>query len=344
MQLSQIITQAKRIDKITRTDLVKVKSYDFKTKKAVMINEKGEKKEYTLDAPAEKQLLRLLGVKSPIYYLQTHFDANSKQRTLLEVPNKRNAVQIVRDLIALGIRHKQRQHKQIIFNKNTDSIMAVVGRSYKRLPNIDALESAFEVYGRDIDPRLSYIGKREMKVFFKSQTEAIAPISREKILYGYLVGNSELGYASLSISKGMIILRCTNGLVLARLLNKEAIRHTRETMIQDYKLALNYFQHDTTILQMIDRWYTRPAIMNRDELMSPIGLEMLHEKLSVYGITNVETRMEIIGLLKKNQTEENKINNYWVGNAVTDYASNQLNDPYEANNLIMKAYSLMSAV
>ena len=342
MNLNQIVIRAKRLDRVTRTDLVKVKSYDFTTKKAVMVNEKGMKKEYILEEPAEKQLLGLLGVKTPIYYLKTHFDVD-KQR-IIDVPNVKNATNIVNDLIGLGIRHKQRFHKQIIFNKNSNYIMAVVGRGYQRLPNIKVLESAIDVYGREIDPRLSFINKREMKVFFKSNDEAMAPISHEKILYGYLAGNSELGYASLSIRKGIIFLRCANGLVLAKLMNKIAIRHTRETMVQDYKAALGYFQKDTTILDTIDRWYQRPSIMNREELLSDTGVEMIHDKLRIYGISNEEKRTEIVNLLIANQTEENNINNYWIGNAVTDYASNQLSNPYEANNLIMNAYSLMSAV
>ena len=343
MELNEIVEEARYIDKITNTELVKVKSYDFGTKLAVMVNDKGIKKEYVLDERAEKQMLSLLGVKPPIFYLKDHFSIGSKQRSL-DGANVRNAQQIVDDLISLGIRHKQKFYKQIIYNNQNDNIMAVVGKTYQRLPNIQALETAFEVYGKEIDPRLSYINHREMKVFFKSKTEEVAPISHEKILYGYLIGNSELGYASLSIRKGMIFLRCANGLVLAKVMNKISIRHTRETMLKDYQDALDYFKHDTSILQMIDRWYTRPAILKRDELLSQIGTEMLHDKLKVYGINDEEKRNAIIKLLRDNQTEEHNINNYWIGNAVTDFASNQLNDPYEANNLIMNAYALMSAV
>ncbi len=342
MQLNDILNEARRINSVTEEDLIKIKSYNLNDKIAVTTNTKGETKEYYLDEGSESQMLGLLGIKVPITYLQKKFDINDKQRQLF--PKSKTPKEIIGDLIDLGINHRQKQYKRIIYNKTNNAAMGILGRRYNRISNIDALEMAVEAYGTDIDPRFSYIRKNNMKVFFKSDYEDTAPISHEKILYGYTVGNSETGFASLSVQKGLTFLRCTNGMILNKIADRVSISHTREAILEKYRDAIGYFKLNRDILDMIDQWFTRPKIMTREELISDTGRNMIHEKLKVYGISNEDHRNEILRMLRENQEEENDINNFWIGNAVTDYASNRLNDPYQSNELLQSAYMLMTAV
>ena len=289
------------------------------------------------------QLLVRLDVKPYIAGIMKNFVEEDISQTTLTPRTYRTRNEILKDIVNLGLRHKQKFKFKFIYDSNIDVVRGVMGRSYARVPNADVLNSAVEVYGRSIDTRFSYAGKQgTMNLFFESDTERLAPISDQRILYAYNVGNSELGGKSLSINEALVFLVCLNGLILGKLVvNATRLTHTKKVDVMKslFSKALIKHKENKEIPNIIDRWATKPAIYSND-LSSDNEVKKLDILLSKYGINKKEYREQIITILK-DEKDDRPINSFRIGDATNYFGSNIIQKEDVAHELLISAFNLM---
>jgi hypothetical protein len=263
----------------------------------------------------------------------------SEEKGLMETINE--PLDLMQKIVNFAIK-RQKSDSRIIYDELNGDLKGIVSDGYRRVYNADVLDVAKEAFGTEIDERFSFINDKVMRVFFKTKREEMTPLTHEKIRYGKLVGNGEVGDSSLFLSDGIWFMRCTNGMLLDEIEFRESRVHVRDDLLQWFMIMLEKALKESKIAQLVDKWASRPAIMNREEASSEDGVVKLDRLLKRYGITKESYRTAIQKTLLENQEEEHKINGYWIGNAVNYFASNQVFDPTESVSLAKASYQIMT--
>jgi len=327
-----------KITKISKIDII-----DLKIKTV-------DRKEYEVSKYALDQLLQRLEIKIPINYLMKNFKNECMGQKRLKVVDGvmrlvdkdfRSRNEIIDDIIKLSLKRKNKYLK-LIYDKKDNFVYGITGEKYIRVPNYDVMMRSVDSYGVNIDNRFSYIDESGMKLFFRSNIKKITPISKEKILFGYEVGNTEFGGVSLSISQALIFIEKNSAIVFDEIiknkLKKVRIKHVSKFIMSKFKTAINNSLKESDIIDLVDYWSTRkPIFIDLDEESRIIKLNKLLQK---YGINNKEYRLDIIKNIEDN--EQRPLNGFVIGSAVNNYASNVLKDPHEANKLLNQAYQIIS--
>lgn len=299
--------------------------------------------EFKISDLAKNQLLDKFHIRPIVNGLERWFidEKSDDQKKLDEAlgikTNYSSRDEIIKYIIEMAIRQLGSKTFTILDGK-TNEIKGVVGERYIRVASLEVLNSALEVYGEDIDPRFSYINDKQMSVSFRSKVEKKSKIVGEKVGFGYNVGNSETGWASLSLQQFWLIVRCTNGAVGTENWASEKIYHTSSEIQSRFRAAMNKMLEDYSILDRIDKWAVRKPFM--DDLISAENVDRFTQILEDKGIRS-QTHQEGIIKAFKEQQESKTLNGYWIGNAVNYYASHEVTDAYEAQQLLIPAYQIM---
>lgn len=348
MRLDQILLKANYNKRYFREDVAKVKKISLKYQGGYdyigeVVTSVG-KMDITLYAM--RQLLEKLAIRSPVNYLDRHFpNETTRQNTFdgnaqmvkKDIVNKKD---IIKDITDLGIRHQANPFK-IIHDTNKNEIVGVVAENYNRIPHVDVIESALETYGDDIDPRFSYINDRHLKLYVNSDDERLTPITNQKLLFGYSIGNSETGWASLSVRQALTFLQCTNGLELGRIENMTRFYHTTKSLFAKFQKAMEKHLNDDSLLKLVDTWATKPGMYAWDDLKDSESLRKLDKLLSRFGVNKEEYRQEIMNIIRK-EDRTKPLNSFLIGSAVNNFASNRLHNEIDAQALLASAYQVMA--
>lgn len=342
MNLNQIMDTADYNQKYFREYSTKVRGLTLKYEGG--FNYTGKVKsglgEYDITVSAMQQMLEKLGIRSPIRLLDKNFlNETEKQRTLVE-RDYLTTSEIIKEITKLGIRFQENKFK-LIYDSNKSEIVGVVGENYNIIPHADVLQSAIRIYGDSIDPRFSYINNKYMRAYFNSDDERLTPITNQKLLFGYSIGNSETGWASLSVRQALTFLQCTNGLELGRIENVTRLYHTIKDLVGKFKKAMEKHLNDKSLLDLIDTWATKPAMYDWGEMKNVESLKKLNDLLSRFGVNKEDYRQKITDIIRK-EDRTKPLNSFMIGSAVNNFASNHLDNAVEAQALLSSAYSLMA--
>lgn len=245
------------------------------------------------------------------------------------------------------INNETKYPHQFIYNNESNELLGFMGNGYKRLSNLTVLRESEKVYGRDLDPRFSYFDHSEVRMNLHYRSEQIkeCPLSHEKIRFSFNVSNNETGGYSLKVSGGLIFLSCTNGLVMDEITDHTRIVHRQpslEEMREKLQFALVDHKENNKIVERIDNWAFKPPMF--ESLHSDETEEKLDRLLTNFGITKEDYRRKIYKILgDPNYLYADKpLNSFAIGSATNDFASNHLDDPIQAHNMIVSAYSIMN--
>jgi hypothetical protein len=330
MQLSEIQTQAKYMDDNYAEFKGKILNYRPEGVVVVWDERNNRKMEFAIsDESVRTSLYRRLGV-------------HIIQKALIKRFQYSPSRELITDEVTALALVKQKRTSVFIYDKSNSSLKGVMDFMYHRLPCNNVLTDAIEIYGKEIDPRFSYITPAEMKVYFKSPDEVVAPISKELIRFGYLIRNGEIGNVGLSVRKALTFLRCTNGMIMDEIEFKVSYRHIIELQ-EKFRGTLQYYQKDSRIADMIDSWvYNKSLQITRESIETPKGTKKLGKILSRYGVHAKEDQEGITNALLNTQEEVHTFNSYWLSNAMNYYASNVVHDPILANQLSLASYQLLT--
>jgi len=293
-----------------------------------------DNQEYTISKYAMSQMLERLKIRPIITGLEKWF---TSEDTINVNDTVRTRDDLVHDIINLAVRRYGSEQNIIVDTSNAE-IKGVVGSRYHRVPNLLSLEASLDVYGTDIDPRFSYIGDKQMSICFKSSEIKQSHVVGEKVGFGYTIGNSETGWASLSVEQFWLIVRCTNGMIGTNNIANTRIYHTSEEIVSRFQEAMKKVANDFSILDKIDNWATRPAFIE--------NVDTDENKERFFGILNdkgISGKEQQEGILKafNDQQEQHILNGYWIGNAVNYYASHNVQEAELAQQLLTPAYQIM---
>lgn len=342
MRLDQILLKANYNKRYFREDVAKVKKITLKYQGGYdyigeVVTSVGE---MDITLYAMRQLLEKLAIRSPLNYLDRHFPNETTRQTTHDGRTQMTKNEIVKEITNLGIRHQENPFK-IIHDTNKNEIVGVVAKNYIRIPHVDVIESAMETYGDDIDPRFSYINDRHLKLYMNSDDERLTPITNQKLLFGYSIGNSETGWASLSVRQALTFLQCTNGLELGRIENMTRFYHTTKSLFTKFQKAMEKHLKDDSLLKLVDKWATKPGMYDWEDLKDSESLRKLDKLLSRFGVNKDEYRREIMNIIRK-EDRTKPLNSFLIGSAVNNFASNHLQNEIDAQALLSSAYQVMA--
>lgn len=342
MRLDQILEKANYNKRYYKEDVAKIKKITLKYQGGYdyigeVVTSVGN---MDITLYAMRQLLDKLAIRSPLNYLDRHFPNETTRQTTLDGRTYMTKNEIVKEITDLGIRHQENPFK-IIHDTNKNEIVGVVAENYNRVPHIDVIESAMETYGDTIDPRFSYINDRHLKLYINSDDERLTPITNQKLLFGYSIGNSETGWASLSVRQALTFLACTNGLELGRIENMTRFYHTTKSLFSKFKKAMEKHLNDNSLLELVDKWATKPGMYDWDDLKDSESLRKLDKLLSRFGVNKEEYRQEIMNIIRK-EDRTKPLNSFLIGSAVNNFASNRLHNEIDAQALLISAYQVMA--
>ena len=309
-----------------------------------MLVTSNQNREFDATSKAKNQVLERLLIKGIVKDYRKFRTDSIKNRGIEEAIS--NGISEARNKIVYK-NDKTKYPHQFIYNNQTDELLGFMGNGYKRISNLTVLKEAEKVYGNDLDPRFTYFDSEEvrMNLHFKSEQTQTTALSNEKITFTFNVSNNETGGYSLKVSGGLIFLRCTNGLILDEIADHTRIVHrqpTLEEMKSKLVFALNDHLDNPKILERIDNWAFKPAMF--DNLHSDETQLKLEKLLTAFKITKEDYRRKIYKILKDPNYiyADLPLNSYAIGSATNDFASNHLDNPIEAHNLIVSAYSIMN--
>lgn len=317
-----------------------IKSLNYEDSKMLVID--NQNRELYATPKAENQILERLNIKG-ILKDYSKFDEDIKN---IEIDHAfSNGIKQVERKVKYNEKTKEYKYpNQFIYNIKDNTLYGFMGNGYRRISNLTVLKEAEKVYGSDIDSRFSYFDESHirMNLNFKSEKIQTTAISNDRILYNFNVSNNETGGYSLKVAAGLTFLSCANGLVLDEIANKTKIVHrqpTLEAMKNKLKFALNFHLEDTSILDRIDKWSMKPPMY--ETLYSDETEKKLDVFLTKFNVSKEDYRRKIYKLLKLTYSDI-PLNSFAIGSAVNDFASNHLDDPMEAYQLINEAYAIMN--
>ncbi len=310
-----------------------------------MIVTTNQERELVATPKAKNQVLERLGIKGIIK------DYNKFKTS--EIKNKGIEEAISNGILEGGYKVKHNKDgtykypHQFIINNQTNELLGLMGNGYKRISNLTVLTEAEKVYGSDLDGRFTYFDNTEvrMNLHFKSEQVQTTALSNNEITFTFNVSNNETGGYSLKVSGGLIFMSCSNGLILDEIGDHTRIVHrqpTLEEMKEKLQFALTDHLENPKILARIDNWAFKPPMfetLNSDETQTK-----LDKLLTQFGITKEDYRRKIYKILRDPNYlyADLPLNSFAIGSATNDFASNHMDNPIEAHNLIVSAYSIMN--
>ena len=293
---------------------------------------------------AENQILERLKIKG-ILKDYNKFDKDIKETEINHAFD--NGIKQAKRKIKYTKDGKYKYPHQFIINNQTDELLGFMGNGYKRISNLTVLKEAEKVYGSDLDGRFTYFDNTEvrMNLHFKSEQVQTTALSNNKITFTFNVSNNETWGYSLKVSGGLIFMSCSNGLILDEIADHTRIVHRQPTlgeMKDKLKFALSDHLENPKVLERIDNWAFKPPMfetLNSDETQTK-----LDKLLTQFGITKEDYRRKIYKILRDPNYlyADLPLNSFAIGSATNDFASNHMDNPIEAHNLIVSAYSIMN--
>lgn len=211
------------------------------------------------------------------------------------------------------------QYKAIVRNDN-NSLISIVNRNYKLIPNAELIEQVMEQLERtdqqyEIDNHHSFVTDKRMRLHITFPGLLIKDDSDDGIVLSLYLHNSYDMSEGVRMFWGGIRSICTNGMVFGKLLAKFYGKHTKGLNIANLKQSLE------STYKMI------PDIQQRIELLDSLEVD---EELDTDCKEELGSTMYKHLLIENNVDSLKQLNQLQLFHLVTHYISHRINKELQA--------------
>ena len=191
------------------------------------------------------------------------------------------------------------QYKAIVRN-DTNSLISIVNKNYKLVPNQQLIDELMEQLKRtdqkfEIDNHHSFVRNNRMRLHILFPELRIKDDSKDGIALSLYLHNSYDMSEGVRMYWGAIRSICTNGMVFGKVLAKFYGRHTKGFKIKDLKSSLeNTYKMIPDIQQRIEVLDSLEVDQKfEDELREEMGSRMLKHMVLLNGIDSVKSLTQL---------------------------------------------------
>jgi len=317
--------------KLSDIDRVEVNEHTFIRKAPNPMYRAGElfqeNIEYMIDVDATGQLLERLGIRGAYRNISN----NPTFRDHWETPMFLNT------MIQFAKRARLDKKIKLIINNDVEEIVGVVGPKYEQTRHADVIYQAIDHFGTSaIDERTSYINNKVMHVSFEPVVQRDTDVKvGDAIGFGPTIINSDNGHSKVGVGLFLMILRCTNGMVMPKKFLDYGVAHRGEGVQRKFDTFLGeIFQMDTLGVKFID--YVN-QIADRPPIL--LGPEEMPNIIKRYNIPQKHND----GLIEWTSLDNDDLplNTYGIFNAINGYATHKVQDEEESISLMQAAFNIL---
>jgi hypothetical protein len=212
-----------------------------------------------------------------------------------------------------------RQYKAIVRQDN-NSLISIVNKNYKLVPNAELIEQVMEQLERtdqnfSIDNHHSFVTDKRMRLHITFPELLIKDDPDDGIALSLYLHNSYDRSEGVRMFWGGIRLICTNGMILGKLLAKFYGKHTKGLRIEKLKESLE------STYKMI------PAIQQRIEVLDSLEVD---KQLDTDCKEELGKTMYKHLLIENNVDSLQQLNQLQLFHLVTNYISHRINRELQA--------------